>query len=133
MEHDFLLRLNHYQAANLRWLLRVAWDCPRDSYPCLNTGDWVGEIPQMLEQAMIEADCTQKPNADDEWAKKPLSGLYGGKKKADYEREQSLKIIERIQELLALKNTPDQDKIRLVEETAKGWWGLKMLRALEQG
>lgn len=41
------LLLNSYQALNLRWALYLAW---RGLVPQINTGDWVGEIPQMLDE-----------------------------------------------------------------------------------
>lgn len=130
---EIVLRLNHYQAANLCWLVQVAYCCPSNEYPSLNTGDWAGEILPMLEQAMIEADCTTLPNAQDEWARRPILGECMGKKRHDYEREAALERIDRAKRLLSLQKTARGDKVRLASEALAGWWGREHSQALERG
>lgn len=46
------ITLNPYQAANLLWLLKLAW---YGQLAITFGGDWVGEIPQQLEKEMKDA------------------------------------------------------------------------------
>lgn len=49
------LKLNPYQAANLLWWLKRCWYWGPSQPKVFNSGDWVGEIPQILEKTMREA------------------------------------------------------------------------------
>jgi hypothetical protein len=55
-EKPVVLSLDHYQAANLRSLLRVVWYCRCDQYPNLNRGDWLGEIVMAHHLRQMEFD-----------------------------------------------------------------------------
>lgn len=69
-----LLPLNPYQAANLLWFMKRVWlGNGNNPIHCPNSGDWYGEIPQILENAMKDAGgdfLTQYANG----------GGYGGRK-----------------------------------------------------
>jgi hypothetical protein len=59
-EDVVLLPLNRYQASNLLWLLKRAWTGGTKpegtSFTPANSGDWCGEIPQVLERLMKATD-----------------------------------------------------------------------------
>lgn len=69
MVEKLTIELDPYQAANLLWFLKRIWysnALPEPVKP-VNSGDWEGEIPQLLEKAMKEAGgqfLTYKANGD---------------------------------------------------------------------
>lgn len=66
------LVLNEYQAANVRWLLRMAM-----GIPSLCTGDWNLEVLYDLEQLVIDNDFSSQANMDALWV---LEGWRNGEK-----------------------------------------------------
>jgi hypothetical protein len=131
-EGNVHLCLNHYQAANLRWLLALIHDGKAPAQG-LDTGDWCGEIRWLLEQEMIERDVTLPPNTAHftnglEYCP-PLVGLCCGSKRADHEHAQLTKRLERIQKVVALERDP-AEKVRMIEELAKGWVNIGTCRAI---
>lgn len=98
MSNEITLKLNQYQAANLRWLLWMAISSPagmkdyKEKFPGdtqyiqvdgLNTGDWNGEILWELEQQMIDADFPV--DAANRPSPCPMTGWHGGYKTSQLE------------------------------------------------
>ena len=68
-EGSVTLTLNRYQRDNLLWLLNLIWECYlREG---VNTGDWVGEIPQLLSpETGGRITSRHRPNVGmEEWIK----------------------------------------------------------------
>ncbi len=106
--NELTLKLNNYQAANLRWLLCLVHD--NKTSQVRDTGDWCGELRWELEQLMIEHDVLEPPN-DQAQGLPPLRGWHNGMKQKDYERDSLATHIERINKVLLSTKIDAVDKL----------------------